>query len=830
MGRKILFVTTDQQRYDTLGLQRRHPVAHAGVDGLAADGRALRPGPSPVGGVHAVALDHRDRPAPEHPRGVDERRARCPGTPRRWPRCCAGPATGPPWSARPTSSPTSTPSSASRRTSCPPRAPRPTAGPAVGSSTSRRPPTGPWGRSTTASGSCASTPRRSGCTAGPSTTRLQVERGRRRRHRRPPGQGQPDRPRDLPHRLGGRPDDRLARLGRRRRGLVLLDELPRPAPPVGPAGVRGRPDRLAGGAAAGRLPRGPGHPRGDHRRQAPPLAGLVRRHAGVQLRGAGRLGAGHAHRRPGPRGQRPQRRRGRAHRRGAGPGAGPRWPSGAGRTTWTWSFTTDHGELQGDFGLLFKGPYHVDALMRLPLVWRPAPSSPGRGARPGRWCTRPVGLVDLAPTFCAIAGIEPPGVDAGPAAPGRRRRRRRPGVRQGAHRVGQRALRHRRPPAHHDRATDGWSRAYLPGTSHDGTEGELYDLVDDPLQQVQPVGRPGRAVRSATTWWPTCGTPSPRSGPSGSSSRRRCEPRPRARPLLAGPVAGRGRRAPPAAGPRGRRRAARRRSPARRSTCVSRTDPMVTMAVTRDPGEVFLLRHTPGSTTPCSFVERIDPRHARAAGPLGDLAGGAMWPGGLAAHANGSLYVVFGNHAHRLAPDLAVAGHRRAAAAPALQRLRGPARRHAGDQGLRRVAARRAPVAPDEREPCELVALDPATLTVLDTCELAEPSIARLSADGDHVYVVGDTSLLRVPGGTAGSCPTTGSAPRTGPWRARPTAGTACWPSGRPGSSTTATARSTSTAPSGARGSPRPRSTWSGSTWPTARVSTSPRSAGCPAG
>ena len=38
-------------------------------------------------------------------------------------------------------------------------------------------------------------------------------------------------------------------------------------------------------------------------------------------------------------------------------------------------FTTDHGELQGDFGLLFKGPYHVDALMRLPLVWRPAPSA-----------------------------------------------------------------------------------------------------------------------------------------------------------------------------------------------------------------------------------------------------------------------------------------------------------------------------------------------------------------------------------------------------------------------------------------------------------------------
>jgi arylsulfatase A-like enzyme len=67
-------------------------------------------------------------------------------------------------------------------------------------------------------------------------------------------------------------------------------------------------------------------------------------------------------------------------------------------------FTTDHGELQGDFGLLYKGPFHTDALMRLPLVWRPAPSA---GTAPAV-VTDPVGQVDLAPTFCAIAGIEPP--------------------------------------------------------------------------------------------------------------------------------------------------------------------------------------------------------------------------------------------------------------------------------------------------------------------------------------------------------------------------------------------------------------------------------------
>src|SRR5918996_1556703 len=48
-----------------------------------------------------------------------------------------------------------------------------------------------------------------------------------------------------------------------------------------------------------------------------------------------------------------------------------------GRRGWTDDtdifFTTDHGELQGDYGLLYKGPFHTDALMRLPLVWRPAP-------------------------------------------------------------------------------------------------------------------------------------------------------------------------------------------------------------------------------------------------------------------------------------------------------------------------------------------------------------------------------------------------------------------------------------------------------------------------
>ncbi|MBA3459562.1 MAG: sulfatase-like hydrolase/transferase [Deltaproteobacteria bacterium] len=67
-------------------------------------------------------------------------------------------------------------------------------------------------------------------------------------------------------------------------------------------------------------------------------------------------------------------------------------------------FTSDHGELQGDHGLVFKGPYHVDALLRIPLIWRPAPSA-GVAAADVR---APVGNVTIAPTFCAIADLPVP--------------------------------------------------------------------------------------------------------------------------------------------------------------------------------------------------------------------------------------------------------------------------------------------------------------------------------------------------------------------------------------------------------------------------------------
>jgi arylsulfatase A-like enzyme len=154
-------------------------------------------------------------------------------------------------------------------------------------------------------------------------------------------------------------------------------------------------------------------------------------------------------------------------------------------------FTTDHGELGGDFGLLFKGPYHVDGLMRLPLIWRPAPSA---GVAPAA-VTAPVGLVDLAPTFCQIAGLPAQAWMEGQALP--------VDDADAAARGMERVLtewdsEHSGVAVHLRTITrDGWvCTTYLPGAVHDGTEGELYSLAEDPLQQVNRWDDPAvRALR-----------------------------------------------------------------------------------------------------------------------------------------------------------------------------------------------------------------------------------------------------------------------------------------------------------------------------------------------
>ncbi len=65
-------------------------------------------------------------------------------------------------------------------------------------------------------------------------------------------------------------------------------------------------------------------------------------------------------------------------------------------------FTSDHGELLGDHGLWFKGPFHYEAIVNVPLIMRwPA------GLKAGRTVNSPVGLIDIVPSVLAAAQLAP---------------------------------------------------------------------------------------------------------------------------------------------------------------------------------------------------------------------------------------------------------------------------------------------------------------------------------------------------------------------------------------------------------------------------------------
>ena len=123
--------------------------------------------------------------------------------------------------------------------------------------------------------------------------------------------------------------------------------------------------------------------------------------------------------------------------------------------------------------MLFKGPYHVDALMRVPLVWRPAEVAGIAAAE----IEEPVGHIDLVATFCEIAGVPVPEWNEGAALPKVRGSDRERVLTEWdcEHRGTTTFIR--------SIYRDGWlCSAYEKGTLYEGTEGELYDLRNDPHQ------------------------------------------------------------------------------------------------------------------------------------------------------------------------------------------------------------------------------------------------------------------------------------------------------------------------------------------------------------
>jgi arylsulfatase A-like enzyme len=147
----------------------------------------------------------------------------------------------------------------------------------------------------------------------------------------------------------------------------------------------------------------------------------------------------------------------------------------------------------------------VDALMRLPFIWRPAPNAKVAPAR----VEQPVEQTDLAPTMCAIAGIEPaPWMQGAPLPVSDDGSRERalcewdsqfPGY--GFHlrsivRDGFLLTRYEpSTPGAPNGLEESWPQFAQITTRvrYDGSEGELYDLKNDPLQWHNLWGDPKMA-------------------------------------------------------------------------------------------------------------------------------------------------------------------------------------------------------------------------------------------------------------------------------------------------------------------------------------------------
>lgn len=170
--------------------------------------------------------------------------------------------------------------------------------------------------------------------------------------------------------------------------------------------------------------------------------------------------------------------------------------------------------------------------------------------------------------------------------------------------------------------------------------------------------------------------------------------------------------------------------------CKTRHTLLSKMTLLGAPGEVYLLTHSALRarlslpTTAC--VELIDPLTLKTRKRSPRLRGGPMWPGGMALHRNGALYVVYGRHTHKLD---------RACQPLTMTKL--PINEPYNsfvilNNGL--IVTKNL----SDQTNARLTVLDADTLQpVCADLDSPEPSIARLSAVGNTVYVVGVRSIFR---------------------------------------------------------------------------------------
>ncbi|TMV47001.1 DUF4976 domain-containing protein [Paenibacillus mesophilus] len=130
-------------------------------------------------------------------------------------------------------------------------------------------------------------------------------------------------------------------------------------------------------------------------------------------------------------------------------------------------FTTDHGHFYGQHGLQYKGGFHYEDLIKLPFIVRYPGHVPA-----GKRSDAIQSLVDLAPTFLSLSGIEVPcamtGIDQSAVWQGKAERARDHAICEFRH----------EPTTIHQKTYVG--ERYKITVYYNETYGELFDLGEDP--------------------------------------------------------------------------------------------------------------------------------------------------------------------------------------------------------------------------------------------------------------------------------------------------------------------------------------------------------------
>jgi hypothetical protein len=177
----------------------------------------------------------------------------------------------------------------------------------------------------------------------------------------------------------------------------------------------------------------------------------------------------------------------------------------------------------------------------------------------------------------------------------------------------------------------------------------------------------------------------------------------------------------------------------------SRRTHLSTMTVLGAPGQVFLLTHSVlrshlGLATTAQ-VELIDPITLATRHQSPRLPGGPMWPGGMAVLVNGHLLVVYGRYAHLLNRQCELLHSKQLPINEPYNSFVVLANGHVVTKNISATT------------PARLSVLHPDSLEQMaPDIDCAEPSIARLSAQGNTVYVVGMTCVMRYHWDEAQAC------------------------------------------------------------------------------